>query len=128
MLALAVTIFIAGSSLTAYAQQHSHTAEEAKKDSIAEYKKFKKDCDEKIANNQKKIAELKAKKSNDSKEVKEKYDKKVSDLEQKNEALRKKAAGYDANNSGWASFKREFNHDMDEIGSALKDLTVDNKK
>ena len=30
--------------------------------------------------------------------------------------------------SNWESFKREFNHDMDEIGQALKDLTVDNKK
>jgi len=124
---LTVTLFMAGSALTSFAQ-HSHTTEEAKRDSVAEYKKFRKECDEKIANNKKKIAELKTKKSNESKEVKEKYNKKVADLEQKNEALNKKAAAYDANNNGWTSFKREFNHDMDEIGSALKDLTVDNKK
>ena len=28
----------------------------------------------------------------------------------------------------WESFKREFNHDMSELGDALKDITVDNKK
>lgn len=28
----------------------------------------------------------------------------------------------------WESFKREFNHDVDELGQALKDLTVDNEQ
>jgi len=32
-----------------------------------------------------------------------------------------------ANAEEWETFKREFNHDMDELGKALKDLTVDNK-
>jgi hypothetical protein len=32
------------------------------------------------------------------------------------------------NQSDWVSFKREFNHDMDEIGKAFEDLTIDNKK
>jgi hypothetical protein len=35
---------------------------------------------------------------------------------------------YEKKQSDWESFKREFNHDMDELGQALKDLTVDNKK
>ena len=28
----------------------------------------------------------------------------------------------------WEKFKAEFNHDMDELGKAFKDLSVDNKK
>ena len=28
----------------------------------------------------------------------------------------------------WTSFKSEFNHDMDELGKAFKDLTVKNVK
>ncbi|MFN0047523.1 MAG: hypothetical protein ACKVOU_00200 [Cytophagales bacterium] len=28
----------------------------------------------------------------------------------------------------WEKFKTEFNHDMDEIGNAFKDLTVKNVK
>jgi hypothetical protein len=31
-------------------------------------------------------------------------------------------------NSNWQSFKREFKHDTDELGQALKDFTVNNKK
>jgi hypothetical protein len=30
--------------------------------------------------------------------------------------------------SDWQSFKREFNHDMDELGNAFNNLTVNNKK
>jgi hypothetical protein len=35
---------------------------------------------------------------------------------------------YDKNQTDWEKFKREFNHDMDELGKSLKDLTVNNKK
>ena len=64
-----------------------------------------------------------------SKEVKEKYDKKVSALEQKNNDLKKKIeASNNTQSSKWSSFKREFNHDMDELGHAIKDIGVDNKK
>jgi len=28
----------------------------------------------------------------------------------------------------WNAFKKEFNHDMDELGNAFKDLTVNNVK
>jgi DNA-directed RNA polymerase subunit N (RpoN/RPB10) len=34
---------------------------------------------------------------------------------------------YEKSQSDWEAFKREFNHDMEELGKALKDLTVDNK-
>jgi len=42
--------------------------------------------------------------------------------------MRARLVAYEKSQSNWESFKREFNHDMDEIGQALKDLTVDNKK
>lgn len=29
--------------------------------------------------------------------------------------------------SDWKSFKEEYNRDMDELGQAFKNLTVDNK-
>lgn len=31
-------------------------------------------------------------------------------------------------NADWQSFKREFDHDIDEVGQALKDLRVDNEQ
>jgi hypothetical protein len=30
--------------------------------------------------------------------------------------------------SDWEEFTREFNHDMEELGKSLKNLTVSNKK
>ena len=37
-------------------------------------------------------------------------------------------AAYDKSQSDWESFKREFSHDMDGLGQAINDLTVNNKK
>jgi hypothetical protein len=28
----------------------------------------------------------------------------------------------------WATFKREFNHDIEELGKAIRDIGVDNSK
>ncbi|MBK6283604.1 MAG: hypothetical protein IPF54_14015 [Draconibacterium sp.] len=48
-------------------------------------------------------------------------------LEQKNNILRAKIESYESNQTDWESFKREFNHDMEELGMAFKDLTSDNE-
>lgn len=94
------------------------------------YKAFRADMEKKIDENDKKIAELKAKKHEGTQEVKDKYNKKVSDLEQKNKDLRKRITEYKETNdkSKWESFKREFKHDMKEMGQSLKDLGKDNVK
>ena len=102
---------------------------EARKDSAADFQKFKTYAYKQIDENQKKIDALRAKRMDDTKENKDKYDKKVSDLEQKNEALRAKIEGADTiQTTGWAAFKREFNHDLDEFGQAFKDVGVNNTK
>ena len=102
---------------------------EAKIDSAADFQKFKKEAEIRIQENQVKIAELKTKKSSESKEVKEKYDKKVSTLEKKNNELKNKIKNSDdTKTSMWTSFKREFNHDMEELGHAFKDIGIDNTK
>lgn len=101
---------------------------EAKLDSASDYKKFKEDAELKIAENQKKIESLKEKKQADNKITKDDYDKKVMALEEKNTALKLKVKEADnTKTSRWTSFKKEFNRDLDEIGQAFKDLTVDNK-
>jgi hypothetical protein len=142
ILTLAITGVIAVMSLPASAQQDKKAADarkdvasakkdlkEAKVDSAADYQKFKTESEVKIKENQEKIAELRAKKSNDSKEIRAKYDKKVLALEEKNNELRNKIRkSGDTKSSNWASFKREFNHDMEELGHAFKDLGVNNTK
>ncbi|MBA3707137.1 MAG: hypothetical protein H0W84_14905 [Bacteroidetes bacterium] len=59
-----------------------------------------------------------------------KYDKRINELEQKNKDLKKRMADYNEQDgkSNWQLFKTEFTHDMDELGNALKDLTVRNTK
>jgi hypothetical protein len=32
------------------------------------------------------------------------------------------------NTNEWSSFKRDFNHDMDELGQAIKDIDTDGTK
>lgn len=100
----------------------------AKIDSVEDYNKFKVDADAKIAQNQIKIKELKEQKTSDNAEIKEKYQKKIFVLEQKNDDLKKKIEESDKTiSSKWSSFKKEFNHDMEELGKAIKDIGVDNK-
>jgi hypothetical protein len=102
----------------------------AKKAATAEeWQTFKNQTDSVISYNEAQIAELKLKMQNAGKSVDAKYQKNIDILEQKNKDLKVKADTYknDAN-SDWQSFKREFKHDMDEIGQAFKDVTVDNKK
>jgi hypothetical protein len=56
------------------------------------------------------------------------YSKRITTLEQQNKDLRVKLYAYEKSQSNWESFKREFNSDMDAIGEAFKNLTVDNKR
>jgi Na+-transporting methylmalonyl-CoA/oxaloacetate decarboxylase gamma subunit len=102
----------------------------AKKAATAEeWQTFKDQTDSVISYNEAQIAELKLKMQKTGKSVDAKYQKNIEILEQKNKDLKVKADTYknDAN-SDWQSFKREFNHDMDEIVQAFKNVTVDNKK
>jgi len=103
---------------------------EAKRQANAEeWQSFKNDMNTVIEKNDAKIAELKQNIKNSKKEANVEYEKKIDALKEKNEDLKVKMQTYknDAD-SDWQSFKREFNHDTDELGKALKDLTVDNKK
>lgn len=102
---------------------------EARKAATAEeWQTFKNQTDSVIHQNEIRIAELKLKAKKTGKSIDAKYQESIDVLEQKNKDLKAKLEIYknDANED-WQSFKREFNHDMDEIGQALKDLTVDNK-
>jgi hypothetical protein len=128
--------------LTAASQENKKTKEtkkdvsgtnknqkEAKADSEADYQKFKMDAERNIAQNKKKIAELKTEKKSIDKEIEKKYKEKILALEQKNDKLKKKLE-----NSGktkttmWTSFKKEFNFEMEELGQAIKDFGIDSMK
>ena len=94
-----------------------------------ELEAFRNSGDSIIRINNLKIAGLKLKMKETGKSIDVTYQKNIDILEQKNENLQVKMDTFknDAK-SDWQSFKREFKHDTDEIGKALKDLTVNNKK
>lgn len=102
---------------------------QAQRDSVADYELFKKESEERINNNDKLIAAFKERMAIDKKQIKEEDQKIIDNLEQKNINMRKKIEEYKENGKDkWEAFKVEFNHDMDELGSALKGLTVKNTK
>jgi acetyl-CoA carboxylase alpha subunit len=95
-----------------------------------EYKTYRTEQEKKIFENDKIIANLKTKKNQVKKEKLTNYETKINELEKRNNELRKKIiVNYkDQGVNKWESFKKEFNHDMDELGLSLKNLFKDNVK
>lgn len=93
----------------------------------AEWQKFRTDTEAKIKANEVRIVELREKKKVSGAKMDVVYTQRIDTLEQKNIGMRTWMNDYENSNTDWALFKREFNHDMDELGKALRDLAVDNK-
>jgi chromosome segregation ATPase len=114
--------------------------EEAKTKATADWQKFKNESDSTITDAEHQIAILKEKVAKVNKKEKEKLNGDLNKLEQKlkeqKEKLKQKNAEFEANlkmidgaiEAKNESFKREFKHDMDELGTALKDMFKDNVK
>lgn len=107
--------------------QDKANAESQKAATAEEWKAFKIETEEKISNNEKSIAELKAKIKKSGKTLDTFRENKINKLEQLNRDLKARLDAYEKNQSDWVAFKIEFNNDMDELGRAIKDLMVDNK-
>jgi multidrug resistance efflux pump len=97
------------------------------KDSVADYLLFKKVIDERIAENEVGIEAFKVRLKNSKNKNLAADQKRVDELEQRNINMRKKLEDYKANGKdNWEAFKTEFNHDMDDLGQALKNLSIKN--
>lgn len=93
-----------------------------------QWKTFKDETEVKIKDNEKLIKSIKAKMSNKDKAKDVAYSNQIDALEMENAKFKDRMYNYEINKSDWESFKLEFNHDMDELGKALKDFSVNNKK
>lgn len=117
-------------------QNAQHNVDNAKDSLVAakkaataeEWQSFKYNADSIMANNDAKIAEFRRKIKKTGNTMNVQYEKNIEALEQKNKELKLKMKTYknDANED-WQSFKTEFNHDMTDLGQALKNFTVNNK-
>ena len=92
-----------------------------------EWKEFKENAELRIRENEEEIAEQKAKKQKPGKLFDEMRDKKIKNLELQNKELRTKLANYETTQSDWEKFKLEFNHDIEEVKKAIKEVVVDDK-
>ena len=93
-----------------------------------EWKAFKDSTNAAIDQNEIRIAKMKADLKNTGKTIDAEYQKKIMELEEKNKEIKSKLDMYknDAD-SDWQSFKKEYRHDMDDLGELLKNFTVKNK-
>ncbi len=90
---------------------------------------FKEEVRARIEKNKQDIAELKAEAKAKKEKTRKEYDEEVDRLEKKNEELRAKLDNDKSEaKENWQAFKEEFNHDMDELGTAIGDLFKNNKK
>lgn len=108
--------------------QKDANAEAQQKADAEEWAAFKTETELKIKANEVRIAELKIKLKKPGKVLDPLYAQRIEDLEKRNKELQAKIDNYVPGQTDWQKFKTEFNHDMDELGHALKDFSVDNKK
>lgn len=98
-------------------------------DTISKYEQFKIEAEKIIIAQEKSISEIKARIATENKEINADYDKTLVLSEKKNSELKTKLADFkDDGQDKWIDFKNEFNHDINELGKTLKDLTVENVK
>jgi hypothetical protein len=98
-------------------------------DTISNYEQFRIESEKIIVSQEKNIAEFKAKMATEKKEINADYNKKLLAMEKKNNELKRNLNDYkEEGKDKWIGFKQEFNHDMNELGKAFKDLTVENVK
>lgn len=93
----------------------------------ADIAKYRLEATKRIAANEKSIAEFNARIDDQKKVAKADYTIKIAELEKKNTDMKKKMDDYKEDGKDkWEKFKLEFNHDLEELGKAFKDLTVKN--
>lgn len=101
--------------------------DKANEEYLVDVEAYRKATADRIAANNQSIAEFNAKAEQQKKEDRAEYKRKVAELEQKNRDMQLKLDEYKVDGKDkWETFKTEFNHDMDELGNAFKDLTVKN--
>ncbi|MES2477781.1 MAG: hypothetical protein V4561_01750 [Bacteroidota bacterium] len=93
-----------------------------------EWKLFRLESDVKIQKREAEIAALKQSLRKTGGESDEINAEKILELEQRNKDLNAKINNYEASQSDWATFKREYDYDMESMSKAIQDLGTNNTK
>jgi hypothetical protein len=109
--------------------QANKDLDEAQEEYVTDIESYRKETDEKIAANEKSMAEFEVRVANEKKEAKADYNKKIIVLQQKNNDMKKRMDDYKADGKEkWELFKADFTKGMDEMGESLRDLTSEHSK
>lgn len=101
----------------------------AKQEYLEDMENYRREMDVRFEDNDRSIREFNDRFEKEKKDVKSEYRKRLAELEERNKVMKSKMADYKADSkANWESFKAEFNHDMQELGNALRDLGNDNVK
>ena len=142
VLILAAAAFITGTAITSCKSpeekvenaqdkviEANKNLDQANEDYLVDMDNYRKEEAARIAANDQTIAEYKAKIDQEKKETRAENQRKLAELEQKNIDMKRKLDDYKPDGKEkWQSFKTEFNHDMDGLGDAFRNLTVKNVK
>jgi len=110
-------------------QDAKENAEEANEAYLEEIENYKSEQWEVIKANEEALEQMKSLSDEEAEKISDDYEEIVADLEARNEALKVALKDYeDEGESNWKKFKTEFNHDMDELGTALKDIFKNSNK
>jgi outer membrane PBP1 activator LpoA protein len=124
-------VLIAGCSTSSdqKVKDAKENADEANEAYLEEIENYKAEQWEIIKANELALEEMKAVTEEEAEKISEDYEAIVSDLEARNEALKTALKDYeDEGESNWKKFKKEFSHDMDELGTAFKDIFKNSNK
>lgn len=98
---------------------------QAQKDSVADYMKFKMETETRINNNEKNILIIKNRIASDKKALDAKSQEEISELEKKNNSLKKTVAELKVNTKEeWEKFKVDFNNEVDKVEKSVKKITT----
>lgn len=101
--------------------------DEANQAYLADVENYRRETAEKIAVNNKSIADFKARKESEKQDAQADYKNKIDALEQKNSDMKKKMDDYKVEGrEKWELFKKEFSYSMDELGKSFRDITTKN--
>lgn len=97
--------------------------EEADKAYLKEVNDFKKIKEERIAINEKSLADFRTRIETEKKEAKAEYLKTINELDKKNSDLKLKMENYKEDGKvNWEKFKKDFDYEMEELGKSFSDF------
>ena len=96
-------------------------------DNLEEWAEFRREAKAEIAENDRKIDELRERQAGDGKVLDDIREERIEQLERENDRLEDQIDAGKPRNENWEAFKREFRHDMNELGESIRDIGKDNK-